>query len=269
MVKRERLDNLLTEKGLTESREKAKRIILSGTVLVNDRVIDKPGTQVSTDSSIRIKGTEEEFVSRGGLKLRKALECFHVSCQGLTAVDVGASTGGFTHCLLQHGVKKVFAVDVGYGQMDWRLRQDSRVILLERKNARHLTQEDLGNDRPDLVVIDVSFISLRLVVPPVRALLSPGQGQFIALIKPQFEAGKGKVGKGGIIKAPEVIEEVLRGLLKWFQKEDWELGGLIPSPILGQKGNREFLIHLLNRPSPSSWDFDFDQRLRDIIIPVQ
>jgi len=267
MATRDRLDNLLTEKGLAESREKAKRMILSGAVLVNDLVMDKPGALVAADSIIRVK-RQEEFVSRGGLKLREALERFHVSCRGLTAVDVGASTGGFTHCLLEHGTKKVYAVDVGYGQMDWRLRQDPRVTLLERKNARHLTLEDLGDVRPDLAVVDVSFISLKLVTPPVRALLLPGEGRLIALIKPQFEAGKGKVGKGGIIKTPEVLREVLIELLGWFQKEGWEFGGLVSSPILGQKGNREFLIYLLNRSSPSSWDFDFDRFVLGVMDPV-
>lgn len=253
-MKRERLDNLLPAKGLAESREKAKRLILSGSVIVDDTVVDKPGTRISVDSDIRVRRRDTAFVSRGGLKIREALDRFHIDCEGITAVDVGASTGGFTDCLLRRGAEKVFAVDVGYGQLDWGLRQNHRVVPLERKNARYLSPEDINNERADLAVVDVSFISLKLVLSPIRNLLKHEAGAAIALIKPQFEAGRGKVGKGGIIKDPNVLQEVLADLLEWFKDKKWGFGGMIPSPIRGQKGNTEFLIYLKNRFIANSWD---------------
>jgi 23S rRNA (cytidine1920-2'-O)/16S rRNA (cytidine1409-2'-O)-methyltransferase len=254
-MKKERLDNLLISQNLTDSREKAKRLILSGAVMVGDRVMDKPGAMMPPDSKIRVV-QKDPFVGRGGLKLQAALDQFHIDCRGATAIDIGASTGGFTDCLLQRGAKMVFAVDVGYGQMDWSLRNDPRVVLLERKNARYLLPEDIEVERVEMGVADVAFISLKLILPPLRNLLDPEKGIVIALIKPQFEAGKGRVGKGGIVKDPEVIKTVLLDLLEWFKKERWGFGGLIPSPIKGQKGNSEFLIFLKTRHSEEGWPLD-------------
>lgn len=254
-MKKERLDNLLISQNLTASREKAKRLILSGAVMVGDRVMDKPGAMMPPDSKIRVV-QKDPFVGRGGLKLQAALDQFHIDCRGATAIDIGASTGGFTDCLLQRGAKMVFAVDVGYGQMDWSLRNDPRVVLLERKNARYLLPEDIGVERVEMGVADVSFISLKLILPPLRNLLDPENGIVIALIKPQFEAGKGRVGKGGIVKDPEIIKTVLLDLLEWLKKERWGFGGLIPSPIKGQKGNSEFLIFLKTRHSEEGWPLD-------------
>ncbi|MBI5187181.1 MAG: TlyA family RNA methyltransferase [Nitrospinae bacterium] len=252
-MKKTRLDNLLIEQGKADSREKAKRLVLSGAVMVGDRVVDKPGTMISSGAEIRVT-QKDPFVSRGGLKLQEALDRFGIDCRDVTAIDIGASTGGFTDCLLQRGARKVFAVDVGYGQLDWSLRNDPRVVLLEKKNARYLLPEDIGNERVKLAVADVSFISLKLVLPPLRNLLDPEEGIAIALIKPQFEAGKGKVGKGGIVKDPETIKTVLSGLLEWFKKEGWGVGGLIPSPIKGQKGNTEFLVYLKSGRSGKDWE---------------
>jgi len=245
-IKKERLDNLLVAKKLADSREKARRWILAGAVRVNDRTADKPGMTVPIDSEIRVARSRDPFVSRGGAKLQEALDRFHIDCEGMTALDIGASTGGFTDCLLQHGAARVIAVDVGYGQLAWRLRQDPRVVPMERKNARYLSPGDIGDERVDLAVVDVSFISLKKIISPLRALIKSDTGEAIALIKPQFEAGRGRVGKGGIVRDPEILREVLNGLLQWFQDEDWGIGGLIPSPIRGQKGNREFLAHLKN-----------------------
>lgn len=254
-MKKARLDTLLLEQGKADSREKAKRLILSGAVMVGDKVVDKPGAMMPSASEIRII-QKDPFVSRGGIKLQEALNRFGIDCSDATAIDIGASTGGFTDCLLQRGARKVFAVDVGYGQLDWTLRNDPRVALLEKKNARYLLPEDIGNELAQLAVADVSFISLKLVLPPLRNLIDPEEGIVIALIKPQFEAGKGKVGKGGIVKDPETIKAVLCDLLEWFKKEGWGFGGLIPSPIKGQKGNTEFLVYLKSRCSGKDRELD-------------
>lgn len=239
MAKKERLDVLLVERGLAESRHRAQQLIRAGGVLVNERVLDKPGMQVPVDADIRVRA-RLPYVSRGGLKLAAALEAFELDVTGAIAADVGASTGGFTDCLLQHGVAKVYAIDVGYGQLAWSLRQDERVVAMERTNVRHLDQLP---EAVDLVTIDVSFISLRLVLPKVIGWLTPA-GQIITLIKPQFEAGPADVGKGGIVRDPEVHRRVLHEVLHFAEKQGLRVRGLIPSPIAGAEGNREFLAWL-------------------------
>ncbi len=236
---KKRLDLLLIERGLAETREKAQALIIAGDVTVNGRSIDKPGTAIAEDSQI-VVAQGLRFVSRGGLKLEHALDALHVSVDGLVAVDVGASTGGFTDCLLQRGARRVYAVDVGYGQLDWRLRNDPRVVVLERTNVRHLTALP---EAADLATIDVSFISLRLVLPPVGPLLQK-DGRAVALVKPQFEAGRRQVGKGGVVRDPAVHKQVLRRLLAWAPSEGWFVRGVTPSPLLGPAGNREFFLLL-------------------------
>jgi 23S rRNA (cytidine1920-2'-O)/16S rRNA (cytidine1409-2'-O)-methyltransferase len=238
----QRIDAALVEKGLAQSRDRAKRLVMSGRVLVNDIPVDKPGTQVSADAVLTIKGEEIPYVSRGGLKLEKALVIFGIDPIGKVCMDVGASTGGFTDCLLQRGAERVFAVDVGYGQLAWMLRQNPRVVLFERTNIRNMSPADLP-EPVDLAVIDVSFISLRIVVPVVQSFLKTN-GTILALIKPQFEVGKGRVGKGGIVRDAALHDEVIRDLTSYFSSLGLDCREVIASPIRGAKGNREFLIHL-------------------------
>jgi 23S rRNA (cytidine1920-2'-O)/16S rRNA (cytidine1409-2'-O)-methyltransferase len=248
MIEKQRLDKLMVERGLAPSREKAQALIMSGQVVVGDHAVDKSGQQVALDADIRIKGEVLPFVSRGGLKLKKALEEFRVDLTGLVAMDVGASTGGFTDCLLQAGAARVFAVDVGYGQLAWKLQQDPRVVSMEKTNIRHLTPDQLP-EVPDVATIDASFISLAKVLPATVALLKPG-GWVIALIKPQFEVGKGEVGKGGIVRDPAAHERVLEAIRQTACELGLHVGGLCESPITGADGNREFLI-LLGLPDNS------------------
>ena len=242
MAGKERIDKLMVQQNLAGSRERARALILAGRVLVDEQTVDKVGTQVYLDACIRLRGEDIPFVSRGGLKLARALEEFDLSVEGRVAIDVGASTGGFTDCLLQNGAAKVVAVDVGYGQLAWKLRDDTRVINLERTNIRHLTPEQLGAT-PDLAVIDASFISLEKVLPSTLALLKPGS-DIIALIKPQFEVGKGQVGKGGVVRDPEQHTQVVERIKLQSTALGCKVEGLCESPVLGPKGNREFLIHL-------------------------
>jgi 23S rRNA (cytidine1920-2'-O)/16S rRNA (cytidine1409-2'-O)-methyltransferase len=242
MTAKNRLDKLMVERGLAPSREKAQALIMAGQVVVGDHTVDKSGHQVSLDADIRIKGEVLPYVSRGGLKLKKALDHFGVDVSGLLAIDVGASTGGFTDCLLQGGVSKVFAVDVGHGQLAWKLQQDPRVVNIEKTNIRYLTPEQLGAS-PDLAVIDASFISLSKVLPPTVALLKPG-GRIIALIKPQFEVGKGEVGKGGIVRDPAAHQKVIDDVSATARELGLTVAGVCESPITGADGNREFLILL-------------------------
>ncbi len=202
---------------------------------------DKPGRMCDEECPVRVIEDIHPYASRGGLKLEHALKEFEISLPGKTAVDLGASTGGFTDCMIQHGIEKVFAVDVGYGQLDWKLQSDARVISLDRKNARDLKPEEIG-EQVDLVVIDVSFISLKLVIPPALSVLKPG-GDLIALVKPQFEVGKAEVENKGIIKDPQKHLKVLRELFAFLAEKNWPMVNLTTSPITGQKGNREFLIH--------------------------
>lgn len=243
---KQRLDKLMVERGLTPSREKAQALIMAGQVVVGDHTIDKSGQQVAVDAEIRIKGAVMPYVSRGGLKLRKALDEFRIDVTGLVAIDVGASTGGFSDCLLQAGAQKIFAVDVGYGQLAWKLQQDPRVVSMEKTNIRNLLPEQL-DAVPDLAVIDASFISLAKVLPATVAIVKPG-GCVIALIKPQFEVGKGEVGKGGIVRDPAAHEKVIEAVRQTAQEMGLAVGGLCESPITGADGNREFLI-LLNIPN--------------------
>lgn len=247
MAEKERIDKLMVQRQLAGSRERARSLIMAGRVLVNEQVVDKVGTRVDAATEIRLKGDDIPYVSRGGLKLAEALQTFAVDVAGRTAIDVGASTGGFTDCLLQKGAARVFAVDVGYGQLAWQLREDDRVVNLERTNIRMLQPEQL-DETPDLAVIDASFISLDKVLPPTLKLLQPGS-DVIALIKPQFEVGKGLVGKGGVVRDPELHEQVVARIKALASELGCQVLGLCESPILGPKGNREFLIHLRTESS--------------------
>lgn len=251
MNDKQRLDALLVEMGLQDSREKAKATIMSGLVFVDGQRVDKPGTPVSASSSIEVRGAVCPYVSRGGLKLEKALADFGVDPTGLVCSDSGASTGGFTDCLLQKGAKKVFAIDVGYGQLAWSIRNDPRVVVMERTNIRYVTPEQLGEPL-DLSVVDVSFISLRIVLPTIAALLGPN-GQIVCLIKPQFEAGREKVGKKGVVRDPAVHKEVLRAFIETAHSLGFSVANLTFSPVKGPEGNIEFLGHLVRdgRPEPA------------------
>lgn len=242
MAEKLRLDTLMVERGLAPSLEKAQALIMAGQVVVGDHAVDKSGQQIARDADIRIKGDPLPYVSRGGLKLRKALDEFDIDVAGVVAVDVGSSTGGFTDCLLQAGVIKVFAVDVGYGQLAWKLQQDSRVVSMERTNIRSVTPDQL-DDVPALAVIDASFIPLAKVLPATVALLKPG-GRIIALIKPQFEVGKGEVGRGGIVRDPAAHEKVIEDVRSTALDLGLTVSGVCESPISGADGNREFLILL-------------------------
>jgi 23S rRNA (cytidine1920-2'-O)/16S rRNA (cytidine1409-2'-O)-methyltransferase len=243
MKDKTRLDVLLVQKNLAESREKARAMIMAGLVLVGKERIDKPGHLVSPSSQVLVRKPDLPFVSRGGLKQEAALEAFSVDVEGRVMLDIGASTGGFTDCLLQRGAAKVIAVDVGYGQLHWKLRQDPRVAVLEKTNIRYLEPGSL-KETADGAVIDVSFISLKLVLPPVSRLLKR-RAFVIALVKPQFEVGKGRVGKGGVVRDPALHEEVIEELVRFFEKEGWDVAGQMPSPVLGPKGNKEFLVYLV------------------------
>lgn len=255
-MEKERIDNLLVSKGFFPSRQQAQRSIMAGLVLVNQERIDKPGTKVPVDASISIKGQLHPYVSRGGLKLEEALRVFPIQVEGRVMLDIGSSTGGFTDCALQKGVRQVYAIDVGYGQLAWKLRQDPRVIVMERTNFRYLAPEQLTGDPPDLATIDVSFISLSHILPNLKRLLMPG-GEVIALVKPQFEAGREQVGKKGIVRDPAVHRNVLESFVEFAQKEGYEVKGLAPSPIQGGEGNIEFLAYLAFQPSEqTTYDMD-------------
>ena len=236
---KERLDLLLVKLGLAETRSKAQRLIMAGEVSVGGRIYDKPGRQVPCDAEITVR-RRPRYVSRGGEKLEKALEEFGIDVSGLVAADIGASTGGFTDCLLRHGARRVYAIDVGYGQLDWKLRQDPRVVVMERTNIRYLE----GLPEPvDIVTIDVSFIGLELVLPKAVELLG-GEGEIIPLVKPQFQAGRGKVGKGGVVRDPEIHREVLEAVIKLAGDLGLAPVDAVASPIKGPAGNIEFLLRL-------------------------
>ena len=237
---KERLDALLVARGLAESRAKAQALLLAGLVFSSERRLEKPGMQVDPDLPLTVRGAAHPWVSRGGVKLDHALAHFRIDPQGLVALDIGASTGGFTHVLCERGARRVYAVDVGYGQLDTRLRNDPRVTVLERTNARHLSREQVP-EPVDLVVCDASFIGLRTILPGPLALAAPG-ARLVALIKPQFEAGRGRVGKGGIVRDPAVHAEVCGAVRDWLTAEGWPVTGLVESPIKGRDGNTEFLI---------------------------
>ena len=240
---KKRLDVLLVERLYAETRSKAQAIIMSGNVYVNGQKADKPGTSCDETVEIEVRGAVCPYVSRGGLKLEKALRDFGVKPEGFVCSDSGASTGGFTDCLLQQGAKKVFAIDVGYGELNWKIRNDPRVVVMERTNIRYVTPEDLGEPL-DLSVIDVSFIGLELVLPTIKNLLKPGQGQVLCLIKPQFEAGRENIGKNGVVRDPKIHQMVLDKFVDLVLILGFTILGLTFSPVKGPAGNIEFLGHL-------------------------
>ncbi len=242
MSKKIRLDVLLVERGFQESRQKAQAVIMAGSVFVAGQRVDKPGTAVAEDAEIEVRGGGLRYVSRGGLKLEKAMQTWPITLVGKTCADIGASTGGFTDCMLQNGAEKVYAVDVGYGQLDWKLRNDPRVVCLERTNARYLSHEEVS-DELDFASIDVSFISLKLIFPALYQLLREG-GEIACLIKPQFEAGREKVGKKGVVRDPAVHLEVLENFLGHAKENNFTVLGITYSPIRGPEGNIEYLGYL-------------------------
>lgn len=257
MSGKKRLDCLVFDLGLAESREKAKTIIMMGNVYVDNQKSDKPGTMVPENANIEVRGAVMPYVSRGGLKLEKAMQCFPLTLQDKICMDIGASTGGFTDCMLQNGAQKVYAVDVGYGQLAWKLRTDPRVVNLERTNIRYLTQENV----PDPIAfasVDVSFISLCLVLPVARSFLTEN-GEMVCLIKPQFEAGRGKVGKKGVVRDPVVHKEVVGKIQSFVLEHGFSVKNLTFSPVKGPEGNIEYLIHLQRSEHPEmegTWDLD-------------
>ena len=250
MSNKTRLDVLLTERGLLDSRQKAQATIMSGIVFVNGQRVDKVGTAVSNDALLEIRGTTLPYVSRGGLKLEKAMQTFPLTLTGKICADIGASTGGFTDCMLQNGAKKVYAVDVGYGQLDWKLRNDARVVCMERTNARYLTHEEIPEEL-DFASVDVSFISLKLIFPALYGLLREG-GEIACLIKPQFEAGREKVGKKGVVRDPAVHLEVLEHFLIHAKENHFTVLGITYSPIRGPEGNIEYLGFLRKSEEPDA-----------------
>lgn len=241
-MEKERLDILLVEKGFFQSREKARGAIMAGVVCVNGEREEKPGTKFPADSHIEVRENPNPYVSRGGLKLEKAIKAFGISLQDKKAMDIGASTGGFTDCMLKNGAVKVYAVDVGYGQLAWELRNDSRVVCMERTNIRYVKPEDIG-ETLDFASIDVSFISLRKVLPVAGELIGK-EGEIVCLIKPQFEAGREKVGKHGVVREPETHREVIRTIVEFALASGFKIKGLDFSPIKGPEGNIEYLLYL-------------------------
>lgn len=247
---KKRLDILIFEKGYAESREKAQAIIMAGNVYVNNQKADKSGTKYEENSNIEVRGATQKYVSRGGYKLEKAIENFNINLKNLTTMDVGASTGGFTDCMLQNGAKKVYSIDVGYGQLAWSLRQDEKVVVLERTNMRYVTKEQVPEEI-DFFSIDVSFISLKLLLPPIKNLLSKN-GTGVCLIKPQFEAGREKVGKKGVVRDKNVHIEVVQSIYDFCLENGFDVLALDYSPIKGPEGNIEYLIYIKNSEIPKS-----------------
>jgi len=250
LSKKTRLDVLLVERGLVPSRQKAQAVIMAGSVFVGGQRSDKPGTAVADDAEIEVRGHVMPYVSRGGWKLEKAMKTWPITLQGKICADIGASTGGFTDCMLQNGAEKVYAVDVGYGQLDWKLRNDPRVVCLERTNARYLTHEEIP-DALDFASIDVSFISLKLIFPALYELLREG-GEIACLIKPQFEAGREKVGKKGVVRDASVHQEVLEHFLTYAKDNNFTVLGITYSPIRGPEGNIEYLGYLRKSDEPDN-----------------
>ena len=245
---KERADVLLVQQGFFDSREKAKAAVMAGIVFLGNERVEKPGMKIPRNAALTVKGAVHPYVSRGGLKLEKAIRSFGLDMTGRVMLDIGASTGGFTDCAIRHGASCVYAIDVGYNQLAWSLRTDPRVIVMERTNFRHLTPDRLNGPAPDFAAIDVSFISLRLILPVLKTMLTAG-GQCVALIKPQFEAGREQVGKSGVVRDPAVHREVLAGILQFADEADYRLKGLTYSPITGGEGNIEFLAHWTIDPS--------------------
>ncbi len=260
-VKKVRLDALLVEKGYASSRERAKRRIMAGEVLVNGQKIDKAGANVKEDAKIRLLGHDLPYVSRGGLKLEKAIKEFGVTLTGKTAADIGASTGGFTDCMLQNGAVRVYAIDVGYGQLAWKLRTDDRVVNMERTNIRNVTPEDIGEPL-DFASIDVAFISLKKVLPVAYTLLK-ADGEVLALIKPQFEAGRENVGKKGVVRDPRIHEEVIDRVTIFARSLGFVPAALTYSPVKGPEGNIEYLIDLSKVPETE--DVVTEDKIREVV----
>ncbi len=262
-TKKERLDVLLVEQGFFESRENAKRHIMAGVILVNDVPVDKPGTKIPADARLRIKGAVMPYVGRGGFKLEKAIQAFALPTAGIVMADIGASTGGFTDCALQHGAAKVYAIDVGYNQLDWKLRADPRVVNLEKTNIKDVTLATLG-EKVDMIATDISFISVLKIFPAARDILKP-DGHIAILIKPQFEAGREKVGKGGIVRDAETHHEVIRSVTEAAYEEGFSTCGLTFSPIKGGAGNIEFLAHLRFREAAGGATFPTDETISAVV----
>lgn len=260
-----RLDKLLLEKGHFASREKAKAAIMAGLVRVDGEIVDKAGTKIPSDARLEVAGAPHPYVSRGGLKLEKALDTFQFDMKDAIVIDIGASTGGFTDCALQHGAAHVYAVDVGYGQLDWKLRKDPRVTVMERTNFRYVDKDRFrareGIGVPDVAVIDVSFISLDKILPVLKDIL-PQQGAVLALIKPQFEAGKEQVGKKGVVRDPAVHRAVLRRVMNAAAENGFHVYGLTYSPITGSEGNIEFLVHWVRQIEPQLPEDDIEHLIR-------
>lgn len=266
---KKRLDILLTERGLAPSREQAKRMIMEGNVFVRGQREDKAGANFPediADDEIEVRGEEPKYVSRGGLKLEKAFQEFPIHCDGKICMDIGASTGGFTDCMMQNGAKKVYAVDVGYGQFAWKLRQDQRVVCMEKTNIRYVTPDDIG-EKIGFVSIDVSFISLTKVLPPVKELLSD-DAELICLIKPQFEAGKEKVGKKGVVRDGAVHREVIANVAVHAAEQGFSVEGLSFSPVKGPEGNIEYLLYLRNGAVREKNDENNDKKVSNEVIEI-
>jgi 23S rRNA (cytidine1920-2'-O)/16S rRNA (cytidine1409-2'-O)-methyltransferase len=242
MVRKERFDKLLVEKGMVQSRERARALIMEGKVSVEGKRIDKPGTMINAEALLQLQGGDSLYVGRGGEKMEGALRAFGINPEGMIVMDIGASTGGFTDCILQKGAKKVYAVDVGYGQLAWKLQKDLRVVNLERRNTRYLKREEV-QEETDLILIDTSFISIEKFLPHLLGFLKEG-GSLICLIKPQFEVGKGEVGKGGVVKDKALHEKVINRISTFSQRLGLKVLGITESPLLGPKGNKEFFIYL-------------------------
>lgn len=258
-----RLDRLMLARGIVQSRSRAQALIMAGKILVNGKMADKAGQDISDEALIKIKGPDHPYVSRGGIKIEAAIGQFKIDCYKKTALDIGASTGGFTDCLLQHGAKRVYALDVGYGQLDWRLRQDDRVINIERVNARYM-ESDTIPEPVDIVTIDCSFISLKLILSRVVTILS-NDFRIICLIKPQFEVGKGEVEKGGIVRDEKKHERVLKEITAFASSLGLYVRGLMPSPIKGPKGNREFFICLIKSKEKPGEEIDIEHAIQDAL----
>lgn len=263
-MKKERVDILLVEQGLFETREKAKRAIMAGIVYCEEMRLDKPGEKINKESKLTVKGKTLKYVSRGGLKLEKALEVFDVNIENKVLLDIGSSTGGFTDCALQNGAKMSYALDVGYNQLAWKLRQDERVIVMERTNFRYVTPADLKEGMPDFASIDVSFISLKLILPVLKTLLV-AKSDVIALVKPQFEAGREQVGKKGIVRDKKVHVAVLEKIIHFSMEEGYKVKGISFSPITGGDGNIEFLLHLHWDEQPNDKESDFTDLIKETV----
>ncbi len=258
---KKRLDVMLVEQGLAESREKAKTYIMAGEVFVNGQREDKPGSTFADDVTIEYKGKPLKYVSRGGLKLEKAMSSFPIDLNGLVCMDIGASTGGFTDCMLQNGAIKVYSIDVGYGQLAWKLRTDERVVCMEKTNFRYLTREDI-EDRPDFASVDVSFISLSKILPAAYDILSD-TAEMVCLIKPQFEAGKDKVGKKGVVREKSVHEEVISNVIAFTKDIGFYIAGLSYSPIRGPEGNIEYLMHIVKSEPTEEFNPNIEETVRE------